>query len=191
MSVHRRPQISRQLLEGAIDAVEVGEGEAIRHAVVFSGMSVRGVGFIAMSRRSHSVSPVSRKEPCRINRSMSASGTFRPSHSEPWRRSRRSALGLDSGRWKPRVPWAGSHPTSPLLPSRCQGRLWRHGDPLRGRRLRVSCGIVSRSSNMRVDGGAPITETARNRSLWAIAVKDPEKPHFSSASSSESAKCIA
>ena len=32
MSVHRRPQSSRQLLEGAIDAVEVGEGEAIRHS---------------------------------------------------------------------------------------------------------------------------------------------------------------
>ena len=76
MSVYRRPQISRQVLEGAIDAVEVGEGEAIRHSVVFSGMSVRGVGFTAMSRRSHSVSPVSRKEPCRINCSMSASGTF-------------------------------------------------------------------------------------------------------------------
>jgi hypothetical protein len=32
---------------------------------------------------------------------MSGVGTFRPSHSEPWRRSRRSALGSDSGRWKP------------------------------------------------------------------------------------------
>ena len=39
-------------------------------------MSVRGVGFIAMPRRSQSVSPVSRKEPCRINRSISASGTY-------------------------------------------------------------------------------------------------------------------
>jgi hypothetical protein len=77
MSVYRRPQISRQLLEGAIDAAEVGEGGAIRYSVVFSGMSVRGVCFIAMSRRSHSVSPVSRKEPCRINRSMSASGNRR------------------------------------------------------------------------------------------------------------------
>src|SRR5450756_375289 len=86
MSVHRRPQISRQLLEGAIDAVEVGEGEAIRHSVVFSGMSVRGVGFIAMPRRSHSVSPVSRKEPCRINRSMSASvQVFGRRHDEPFR----------------------------------------------------------------------------------------------------------
>jgi hypothetical protein len=28
-------------------------------------------------------------------------GTFRPSRSEPWKRSRRSALGSDSGRWKP------------------------------------------------------------------------------------------
>src|SRR3954447_21677909 len=33
-----------------------------------------------------------------------------------------------------------------------------HEGPLPGRRLRASCGIVSRSSNMRVDGGAPITE---------------------------------
>jgi hypothetical protein len=35
MSVHPRPQIFGQLLEGAIDAVEVGESEAIRHSVVF------------------------------------------------------------------------------------------------------------------------------------------------------------
>jgi len=40
----------------------------------------------------------------------SACGTFRPSRSEPWKRSRRSALGSDSGPWKPRVPRAGSHP---------------------------------------------------------------------------------
>src|SRR4051794_22467388 len=33
-----------------------------------------------------------------------------------------------------------------------------HEDPLPGRSLRVSCGIVSRSSNMLVDGGTPITE---------------------------------
>ena len=43
MSVHRRPQSARQLLEGSIDAVEVGDGEAIRHSAVSSGMSVRSV----------------------------------------------------------------------------------------------------------------------------------------------------
>jgi hypothetical protein len=56
LSVHRRPHSSRQLLEGAIDAVEVGGGEVIIHSMVFS---VRGVCFITMSRRGHSVSPVS------------------------------------------------------------------------------------------------------------------------------------
>jgi len=45
---------------------------------------------------------------------MSAIGTFRPSRSEPWKRSRRSALGSDSGPWKPRVPRAGSHPIEPF-----------------------------------------------------------------------------
>jgi hypothetical protein len=41
-------------------------------------------------------------------------GTFRLARSEPWKRSRRSALRSDSGRWKPRVPRAGSHPHEPI-----------------------------------------------------------------------------
>jgi hypothetical protein len=53
---------------------------------------------------------------------LSGYGTFRPSRSEPWKRSRRSALGSDSGPWKPRVPMAGSHPTEPIATAIANGR---------------------------------------------------------------------
>jgi hypothetical protein len=56
------------------------------------------------------------EQPSLLLRPPTGFGTFRPSRSEPWKRSRRSALGSDSGRWKPRVPRAGSHPTE-LIPT--------------------------------------------------------------------------
>ena len=50
-----------------------------------------------------------RPRPQRLAAASSAVGTSQSSRSEPWKRSRRSARGSDSGRWTPRMPKAGSH----------------------------------------------------------------------------------
>jgi hypothetical protein len=46
-----------------------------------------------------------------VRQRRSVIGTSRRSRSEPLKRDRKSARGSDSGRWKPTVPRAGSHPT--------------------------------------------------------------------------------
>src|ERR1700738_1159907 len=54
---------------------------------------------------------------------MPAAGASQKSRSDSWKRRRRSAPELDKGRWTPRVPRAGSHPTQASLVAVLDDRL--------------------------------------------------------------------